>query len=91
MNWKYLIVEQDDGIPVPVLFSGLLKHVAVARHLPWRVLGAGHVRFAPTGETILVQTFGEAGSLNMVPQDLDETVICEDSRRFRDAGSSNSV
>ena len=93
MNWKYLILVQENGIPVPVLFSGLFKHAEMAAKLALPVLGAGHVRFVPSGEMILVQTYGEAGSLVpiVLPQDADETIICEDSRRFRDDGSGGPV
>ncbi len=83
MNFKYLIVEHE-GMPVPILFSSLIKHRDLASALDRPVISAGHVRLAPSGETIFVQTYGEAGSLQMKPRDDDEVLICEDSHRFGD-------
>lgn len=85
MNFKYLIVEHE-GMPVSILFSPLIKHADLASRLGVPVISAGHVRLAPVGETIYVETGGEVGSLGLKPKSDDEALICQDYCRF--AGQS---
>ena len=82
MTFKYLIIDHE-GLPIPVIFSTLLRHDEIARALAKRVVGAGHVRLWAEGDDPKLEVCGRAGSLNIDPTKEDATFILEDYQRFR--------
>ena len=82
MNFKYLIIEHE-GMPVPVIFSTLLRHDEMARFLAKPVVGAGHVKLWSEDADPHVELCGRAGSLKIDPTEEDAAFILADYQRFR--------
>jgi hypothetical protein len=78
MNAKYIIVESQDGLEYPYLFSGLTKHSDFARKILLttdKVVAAGFASFG-LNSLVNISCWGESVSLNVKSRrEIDEKVF----------------